>query len=923
MNLPIATYRNDIIKAVLRNPYTIIAAEPASGKSTLVPQYLSEIYDKVIITNPRVMPCITLATYVAEQMGEELGGYIGYRTGFKRCSSPDTVIEYVTDAFQLVRSIYNESKDKRIAIVIDEVHEWTQATESLVAWCKFMSKAWNAKIIIMSATMETDKLARYLGVKDTAVLKIPGKIYDVKVEQRGEDELISTIMEKIAYRRNTLVFLPTQKKIYQVMEELQEEGTNAVILPLYSELGWEGQKKCYETYLKPVVILSTNIAQTSVTIPGINSVVDTGTAIVPTAKDGIVEYALTDISQADITQRMHRAGRMDNGDYTLCSDTPINEREKYPVPEIQRSLLDQTALRLATIGVDIETLEFFHQPKQENIEAAKQKLRNAGALDENGNVTEIGYKIAKMPISTEKARMILEAEKHGVVKEVITIAAITEVGGLLQRGAKQVGTRGKYNTPVCDTEARYSDFTTETTSDLLAELDVWNYLMRLNYIDFKALGINRRNFNHARDHIDKITYALQDTVEISSNDDREAILLACLSVQTFNIHTYNCSWNFLGEDDVVRSIDRRSCLHRGYIDGGSFLFGKPIRIPYKDRLGYENCLDILQFATKVDSSLLIKLIPDRIENREEILYNCEEDAVIVSQFGYFRGNQISYDSHVDYNHPEHARLKAEYEELEAERERRRAELERRQAEYDWTYSRLQSRNTQVDTEQRTVVIDGKVFDVSHFYPDKPTVNLDGMTLLTTKQNEVFLDNGKQVYFESCYILSRRCKTISELRKAVEMKLRARVVQEVKDTHESQKVPTIRELLLKQGRLGEAPLYQYFGTYQHNFGSVYVCLYLDRNTVTFKVVEDEETANSNTLTAIQHLFMKEINSLYGESKFSHLLGSKKKILTPREVKHKEDFDSFVKECMPDLSVENISERLELLAEFYQELMEADY
>lgn len=913
MNLPIANFKNEIVKAVLSHLYTIIAAEPASGKSTLVPQYLSEIYDKVIITNPRVMPCITLATYVAEQMGEELGGYVGYRTGFKKCSSPDTVIEYVTDGFQLIKSIYNENKDKRIAIVIDEVHEWTQATESLVAWCKFMTKAWNAKIIIMSATMETDKLAQYLGVKDTAVLQIPGKIYDVKVEQREEDELISTIMEKIAYHRNTLVFLPTQKKIYQVMEELQEEGANAVILPLYSELGWEGQKKCYETYLKPVVILSTNIAQTSVTIPRINSVVDTGTAIVPTAKDGIVEYALTDISQADITQRMHRAGRMEDGDYTLCSDTPIHAREEYPVPEIQRSLLDHTALRLATTGVDIEDLEFFHQPKQEDIEAAKQKLRNAGALNENGNVTEIGHKIAKMPISTEKARMILEAEKYGVVKEVITIAAITEVGGLLQRRAK--------NDP--RPEASYSNFTDETTSDLLAELDVWNYLMRLDYIDFKALGINRRNFKHVRDHIDKIIYALQDTVEISSSDDREAILLACLSVQTSNIHTYYGHGDFLGEDDVARSIDRRSCLHRGYIGGSSFLFGKPIRIPYKDKWGFERHFDILQFATKVDSSLLIKLIPDRIDIREDLLYNCEEDAVIVSQFGYFRGNQISYDSHVDYNHPEHARLKAEYEELKAERERRRAELERRQAEYDWTYSTLQSQNTQVDTEQRTVVIDGKVFDVSHFYPAKPTVNLDGITLFTTKQNEVFLDNGKQVYFDCAYILSRRCKTISELRKAVEMKLRAQVVQEVKDTHESQEVSTIRELLLKQGRLGEATLCYYFGTYQQNFGSVYVGLYLDRNTVTFKVVEDEETANSNTLTAIQYLFMKEINSLYGESKFSHLPGSKKKILTPREADHKADFDSFVRECMPDLSVDNVSERLELLAEFYQELMEADY
>ncbi|MCI8396492.1 MAG: ATP-dependent RNA helicase [Clostridia bacterium] len=887
--LPIAAKKDEIIEAVKNHTYTIISAEPASGKSTLVPQYLSEIYDKVIVTNPRVMPCITLATYVAEQMGEEVGGYVGYRTGSRKCSEPNTVIDYVTDEYQLVKSIYNSEQNSKTVLVIDEVHEWTEATECLVAWCEYINRHGNMKVVIMSATMETTELEEYLGIDKTMTLEIPGKLYSVAIDQRPANSLLYTIREKIAYNRDTLVFLPTKKQIYSLMEALERE--NAVVLPLHGDLSWSEQSKCYQHYSKPRVILSTDIAQTSVSIPGINSLVDTGTAIRVIAKDGVVEYRLIDISQADITQRMNRAGRMEDGDYTLCSDTRIEWRQPYSVPAIQRSLLDQMALKLATIGVDIETLRFFHQPKAEDIKAAKQKLKNAGALDENGNVTEMGEKIARMPISTEKARMILEAEKHGVVKEVITIAAITEVGGLLHRGSKA---DPKY-------KASYSQFTDETTSDLLAELDVWNYITSLNFIDFRGLGINKKNFYRAKEQIEKIIYAIQDIVEISSSNNREAILMACLSVQTTNIHIYNYSDWYSGEDGEDRKIDMRSCLHNGYMARNHFIVGKTIRIPYKDRYGDEANLNLLTFATKVDSSLLIKLVPDRITFKEKLSYSYREDAVIVEQTGYFCGIQISYDSHVDYNHPEHARLKAEYESMNSWRKA-------------YSYE---------TPKQSNVIIDGKVFDVYNNSLNGPIVDLDSETIFTSDQNEVFLDNGKQVWITNTYALGRKCRTISELKKAVEIKIRGRLIQEVKDTHKGQKVPSVRELLLKQGRLGEVQLYDTFGSHKHSFGSVYICLYLDRQTVNFRVVEDEETANSNTLTAIQHLFMEEINSLYGESKFSHLLGSKKKILTPREVKHKEDFDSFVKECMPDLSVENISERLELLAEFYQELMEADY
>lgn len=902
MFLPVEAYKDQIVNAVLSTAFTIITAHSASGKSTMVPRFLSEAFDKVVVTNPRVMPCITLATYVASQMGITLGREVGYRTGYNKCSTANTKIEYVTDAFHLIRTIFNESSGKKIALVIDEVHEFTVPTETLVAWCKFMKDNWNVKVVLMSATMETASFVQYFGKNNSKVLEIPGKLYDVSVREEPKRMFDEVVREKIREGKNLLVFLPSKRKIYEMIEKFSYE--NAVLLPLHGELSWEEQKRCYDEYSKPKVVFATNIAQTSVTIPGINVVVDTGEAIVPVAENGIIDYRIKEISQADIKQRMWRAGRMENGEYILCSDTPIKDRMPYPVPEIQRSLLDQVALKLASSGIDIADLEFIHQPSDEQIKEAKEKLVSSGAISSSGYVTEVGNKISRMPLSVDKARMIIEAEKYDVVEEVIIIACILEVGGLRQKTKNEYG---KFVTP------NYSNFTTEKNSDLLAEYDIWNQLIDKEYVDFKKLQINRKRFYNSCDHVIKMREALEGIVEVTSGGGRENILRACLSVYTSNIHVHYDRAKALGADDVVRTIDNKSCVFAERIRPTDFFVGTPIRISGTDRYDDEYEVNLLTFVSKIDYRLLVELVPEQIEKLVYEEYSKYHDAVLVENIQYFRGRQIAYEREYDYDHPRYQELKEKYEE-----ERRSLAGDYLESPY---HSFDESSSREKDEKQQVIEVDGKRFDVSYSYDGTPYVYLTNEEIFGMTQDELFLDNGTRVelYLKTLFFEGRKANNVKELRNALELKYKSQALVDVKYGCQNVQIHTLEDLLKHTGMLGGVELEKDIGYIKASFGRVYVSAYLDRNTVVFKVVEDEETARSNTSIALEFLFKKEVDKRYPDGKFSHMTGKKKKILTDSENAKKEEFYSLVRECMRELSLDNALEHLEFLEEYYQELV----
>ena len=872
--LPIAKYKDEIVKAVIENDIVILTAETGSGKSTQVPQYLAEIFQSVVVTEPRIMAAKTLAQRVADEMDVRVGIDVGYRTAYEKCALPTSKITYVTDGLQLVRTIFDENKENKNVLIIDEVHEWNLNIENLIAYCKFCKNEWNTKVVIMSATMESNKLAEYFG-EGTAVVDVPGSLYDVQVEERPKEFLIDSILENVSLRKNVLVFVPGKREISNVIEELK--GTNAVILPLHAEMDWEEQNLCFKSYPNSKVIVATNVAQTSLTIPDIDVVVDTGLARISIAEDGIQGLFLKDISQADILQRKGRAGRTKDGRYILCSDTPIDFRNEFSVPEIRRSILDRVVLQLAAVGLDAAELEFFHQPEIASIRAAKKELIVIGAMKSDNSATELGYKIAQMPVSVQLGRMIIEAEQYDVTEPVMTIAAIIEMGGLLSR------------------DGYYDMFTTEQESDLLAELDVWNKIKKMPEIDFRRMGINKKNFFKIKDHIQKLREVLFGVVKMTKKNNREAILKSCLSGWVSNIYVRETDNRFYGDDGIARILDKRSCISN-YNLSCDFLIGKPKTIEYEDEWEQTRSLNLVSFASIVDGKMLLELVPDSITTKTKIKYSANDDAVIEIEKQYFNDYIIDEQSRILENHPEYERLKREYEEEENHK-----------------YSSIKP------DRQITVKIDGKDFKVDHFW-GKPTIHVDDETLYTTKEKEVFLDNGKRVYLISFSYLSRReAATFLELKNAIEAVRISNLKKYKKREYETLKADTIEDVLKQKDYIGEIELTKDNGGYGNNPILTYGCISLKKNTISFNIIDDKEQAESNTLESLQYLFIKEIEKKYSDRMFYMEPGKKKRSLSKVEEERKKEFQSLVREILQIINLDNVIENLEFLEEFYHEIM----
>ena len=892
INLPIDQYKDAIVNAIAQNDFLIVVGRTGCGKTTRIPQFLVNKFAQVIVTEPRILTAKTASHRVAEEMGVTVGKEIGYKTGYDKCFSADSRILFCTDGLQLVRTITMADGSKENVLVIDEIHLWNRNMEALVAWCKFMRNKWNTKVVIMSATMDAEKLKSYLGSK-TEIINVPGRLYEVAVEHRPAYMLVPTVLEYVNEKRDTIVFVSGKKEMESLIEDIKEENCDAVILPLHGDLEWEEQKKCYLSYNVPKVIVATNIAQDGVTIPGI-SVIDTGKAKISNAESGVEGLVEIEISKADCKQREGRAGRTEGGRYTLCSDYPYEEREDYTVPEIQRSILDRIVLQLAAAGLDAEELEFYHQPDSEAIRLAKKKLIALGATDSDNNVTELGSKMVKMPVSVELARMIIEAEKYGVTEQVMTIAAIIEFGGLLRKGKKY-------------SWVSYSNFTYEHGSDLLAELDVWNKLCEKDYIDFNEVGISKKNFRRIKEHIKKLKNALDNLIDIQNNDDREAIVKSCIAGMATNIFVSDGYGRFVGEDGVVRQLDKGSCVHSTYLEPVYCVVGTPKSFPVKGRWGYTDQMNLVTFATKISKSTLEKLlVPSQIREESECVYDAENDAVMVFKSRYYLQLKLSTDSELDYNHPDYANLKAEY---EAEQEWRRK-----------LYSSSSSYESRIaDTRQQTVVIDGKEFQVYYSYR-KPYICVDDKTLFTTDVKTVALDNGTRVMLRNDNVYRREEESMAGLRNAVENQRITRIRDYKKRGYERIQVGTLQDVLDYADEIGTIELTMNKGGYGDEPILAYGCITLKKKTVSFELLDDEEKAAGNTREAMQYLFMKEVERCYPMGSFSAQTGKKKKILTPKENEVKMEFDSLVRELLSGLTVGNAKENLEFLEEYFQEITE---
>ncbi len=437
MDLPIAKQRDRIIQTILENPVTIIVAETGSGKSTQVPRYLLDHGFRVMVTQPRRLAAFSVAEFVAAEYGEPLGCTIGVRTRDDKISSEKTRLLFATDGLVVMRELMGHNSEFDV-LIIDEVHEWNVHIEALVALArKAITEGHQIKIVIMSATLDAERLSAYFD--DAPVVTVTGRTHLVKKIKKGAS-IADDANALLKRGKNVLIFVPGKREIHDLMEVLDSEHRrDAVILPLHAELDTHKQQRCFKHYDRPKCIIATSVAQTSITIDDIDAVIDSGLENRACVVGGVTGLYEEVISLADAEQRRGRAGRTKLGYY--IDHAPEVERDEYPVPEIMRIKLEQIALKLAMVGHRMQDIAFFHQPPEYLVRDAESTLQALGCLSPSGKVTKKGGRIALLPVSVEAGCMLLEAERLGVVDEIIPVISVFEASGITE-GDGRIGFGG-------------------------------------------------------------------------------------------------------------------------------------------------------------------------------------------------------------------------------------------------------------------------------------------------------------------------------------------------------------------------------------------------------------------------------------------------------------------------------------------------
>ncbi len=457
--LPVFTVRSELLQVIRDNPVVIVVGETGSGKTTQLTQYLLEDgYCRngqlIGCTQPRRVAAMSVAKRVSEEQGVELGQEVGYSIRFEDCTSEKTKIKYMTDGMLLRESLNNPDLDRYSVIIMDEAHERSLNTDMLFGLLKkVISRRFNLRLVVTSATMDSERFARFFG--QVPVFNIPGRTFPVEVHHSKAPvtDYLREMVDKCLTIHMThppgdiLCFMTGEEDIeatccllVERIAQLDMKVPPLLVLPMYSQLPADLQAKIFDAAEVRKCIVSTNIAETSVTVDGIRYVIDSGYSKlkVYNPRIGMDALQITPISQASANQRAGRAGRTGPGmTYRLYTEHMYtSEMLRMNVPEIQRTNLGNVVLQLKSLGVNnLLEFDFLDPPPQDNILNSMYQLWVLGALDNTGALTEMGRKMADFPLDPPLASMILTAERLGCSSEVLTIVSMLSVPSVFFRPA--------------------------------------------------------------------------------------------------------------------------------------------------------------------------------------------------------------------------------------------------------------------------------------------------------------------------------------------------------------------------------------------------------------------------------------------------------------------------------------------------------
>jgi ATP-dependent helicase HrpA len=479
-SLPIAARADEIVELIRTHPVLVIAGETGSGKTTQLPKLCLAagrgVHSMIGCTQPRRLAARAMARRVAAELGTEIGGKVGFQVRFDERVGEHTLIKFMTDGILLSELTRDRSLSAYDTILLDEAHERSLNIDFLLGYLKtLLRKRRDLKLIVTSATLDTARFAAHFD--DAPVIEVEGRAYPVEVRWRApqRDETLSeqiiSALDEITRedpRGDALMFLPGEREIRDAHLALNRRSyRHTEVLPLYARLSAAEQDRVFRPGTARRIVLATNIAETSLTVPRIRYVVDSGTARVKrySQRNQIERLNIEAISQAAADQRAGRCGRVGPGVCVrLYDEAEYATRPRYTDPEIKRSSLANVILTMLSLGLgEVERFPFIDPPEPRAIADGWRKLSELGAIDAQRRLTRIGRELARMPVDAQLARMLVEARRLHVFDQVLPIVAFLGIQDPRERPADKRDAA----------DAAHREFA-DPKSDFIGILNLWN-----------------------------------------------------------------------------------------------------------------------------------------------------------------------------------------------------------------------------------------------------------------------------------------------------------------------------------------------------------------------------------------------------------------------------------------------------------------
>jgi len=486
LELPITARKDEIVAAIRAHQVVVIAGETGSGKTTQIPKMCLEaglgIEAKIGCTQPRRVAALSISRRIAEELQVNWGREVGCKIRFDDRSNAQTYIKLMTDGILLAETQGDPNLSEYNAIILDEAHERSLNIDFLLGHLKsLLARRQDLKLIVTSATIDTQAFSRHFN--DAPIIEVSGRLYPVEVqyqpldaesEERGEVSYVDAAVqatERILYETNSgdvLIFMPGERDIRETSDQLEGRfNGEAEIVPLFGRLSSGDQQRVFAPSSRRKIVVATNIAETSLTIPGIRYVIDAGLARISryNPRTRTKRLPVEPVSQSSANQRKGRAGRVQEGVcIRLYAEDEFNSRPAFTQPEIQRANLAEVILRMKAFHLgDIESFPFVQPPTSAAIANGYALLQELGALDEGRNLTRLGEDLARLPIDPTLGRMLLQSQQEHATQELLIIAAGLSIQDPRERPLDQKEAAA----------AAHKQFT-DPQSDFLTLLNIWN-----------------------------------------------------------------------------------------------------------------------------------------------------------------------------------------------------------------------------------------------------------------------------------------------------------------------------------------------------------------------------------------------------------------------------------------------------------------